>query len=184
MAVLLVTGVAPARAVEVAVDVRESEGMYRIHGTFTAAVLPAIAWDVLTDYEHIGAFVKSVRTSAFVDRPDGRRVLRQDALAGGFLFRRLVRVELVLEEHAGRIAFHDVLGRDFRQYAGAWSLLASSAGTEVGYVLDADPLAGVPALLGRGAMSRSARDLLTQVRSEMLRRAAAAHTLADSVATR
>ena len=173
LAVMLLATGASAWAANVTVDVREVEGEYRVHGAFTVAVPHATAWDVLADYEHIGAFVTSVRASAFVTGPGGRRVLRQDAIAGAFPFRRSVRVELVLEEQAGRrIAFRDVLARDFLHYAGAWMLGTSSAGTTIEYTLAAEPIAGVPRLLGRGVMSHSARDLLTQVRDEMLRRAA------------
>ena len=163
----------PAGAADVALVVREAHGVYDVHGEFTAAVPQQVAWDVLSDYEHIGEFVHSVRSSRLVTSPGGHRVLRQQASAGFFPFRRTIRVELALAEDPGRrITFRDVLGRDFRHYAGAWTLRHGPAGTEVAYELAAEPRTSAPALLGRGVMAHGARDLLTQVRAEMLRRAA------------
>lgn len=168
---LLVATASPALAADVAVRVRESNRSYRVEGTLRASAPVATAWAVLTDYERIGAFVSSVRSNVFVPAPDGRRVLRQDATAGVFPFRRELRVELALrEEPRERIEFVDVLGRDFVHYSGSWTLRADSAGTTVVYRLDAEPRVEMPGFVGRGFMSRGAGQLLAQVRAEILRR--------------
>jgi len=163
--------------------VQDDHGVYRVHGTFTAAVSATAAWRVLTDYEHIGEFVKAVRTSKQVEAPDGRRVLEQDAVAGTFPFRRTIRVHLSIREDANRrIEFRDVLARDFQRYVGAWTLDAGSDGTKVGYELEAEPLKKFPGFVGRAIMAHSARDLLNQVRAEMLHRVAIARAASDRAA--
>ena len=97
-----------------------------------------------------------------------------------FPFHRTIRVELSLhEDPESRITFRDVLGRDFQHYAGAWTLVADSLATNVAYDLDAEPREGVPGLLGRGVMAHGARDLLKQVRAEMLRRTVGVRRHAD-----
>lgn len=68
---LRVTWAAESRSGGVTVVVREVRGVYQVHRAFQVAVPVAVAWDVLVDHEHIGAFVHS--------RPDGKRVLRQRA---------------------------------------------------------------------------------------------------------
>jgi hypothetical protein len=157
----------------VTVDVHEARGAYQIHGAFQVAVPVAVAWDVLVDYEHIGAFVHSVKSSAFIVRSDGERVLQQQAVISSFLFRRSVYVELALQEvPRRRVEFLDVSRRDFDHYAGSWDLSSDSLGTAIEYTLAASPVHGLPGLLGRGVASRQARDLLGQVRGEMLARAA------------
>jgi hypothetical protein len=181
---LLALSSRPAGAAEVAVVVQQSHGSYHVHGAFTVDVPTEVAWSVLADYEHIGEFVKSVRESRWVTAADGSRVLRQDAIAGMFPFRRSIRVELaLLEDPERRIAFRDVLGRDFRRYAGAWTLTTNPTGTSVAYDLEAEPRSNAPGFMGRSVMAHSAGDLLRQVRAEMLRRAGV-RSVADRPASR
>ncbi len=170
---MLVLADTPAGASDVAMIVADHAGHYLVEGEFHTAAPLATAWCVLTDYEHIGAFVRSVRSSRLVRQPDGRQFLAQDAVGGVFPFRRIIRVLLELNEFAGdRIEFRDVLGRDFAAYSGTWTLLAEPTGTRVHYALVADPRVALPALIGRGVMSANARGLLEQVRGEMERRVA------------
>jgi hypothetical protein len=163
---------AESRSGGVTVAVHEAQGVYQIHGAFQVAVPVAVAWDVLVDYEHIGAFVHSVRSSTFIPGPAGERVLQQQAIVSSFMFHRSIYVELALREVPGeRVEFHDVSHRDFSRYAGAWELSKDSLGTAIDYSLEAAPGRGMPGILGRGVAARQARDLLAQVRAEMLRRA-------------
>jgi hypothetical protein len=105
--------------------------------------------------------------------PDGQRLLRQDAVGGVFLLRRRMHVLLQVDEDSTRrIGFRDVLGKDFLRYAGEWRLSADSTGSHVEYELDAEPRSAVVRAFCRGAMRNTAEDLLTQVRAEMMRRAA------------
>lgn len=169
---VLMLAAPPAHASEVAMVVADHQGHYLVEGEFHTAAPLATAWVVLTDYEHIGAFVHSVRSSHLVHRSDGRRLLAQDAVGGVFPFRRTIRVLLELDEFAvDRIEFRDVLGQDFREYSGTWTVLAEPTGTRVHYALVADPRVSMPTLIGRGVMSANARGLLEQVRGEMERRA-------------
>src|SRR5262249_39340291 len=83
-----------ARGDGVVMTVDDEQGVYRVQGTFTAPVSSALAWAVLTDYDHIGAYVKSVKASAVERRGDGWLMLRQDARAGMFPLQRTVHVLL------------------------------------------------------------------------------------------
>jgi len=166
----------------VAVVVHDARGVYQVHGAFEVAVPLAVAWGVLVDYEHIGTFVRSVRKSEFIRTPAGERLLRQDAIVASFPFRRSVHVELALREFPRtRVEFHDVSGRDFTHYAGAWTLGRDSLGTRIGYALDAEPSRGMPAFLGRGVVARQTHDLLAQVCAEMVARAGPRAAEVDSV---
>ena len=70
-----------------------------------------------------------------------------------------------------RIAFHDVLGKDFRSYAGEWRIASDSTLIQVDYELEAEFNSAIMRSFCRGAMRRAAEDLLEQVRAEMMRRA-------------
>jgi len=151
----------------------ESRGdTYRVQGAFRAPVAPEVAWTVLTDYDHIGAFVSSVLTSRVERRAEGALLLRQESVGGMLFVSHRVEVLLEVREDPGRsIRFRDVLARDFHRYQGEWQLVSDSAGVGLRYVLDADPKAPMPRVLGRAALGRSVRKLLGEVRAEMLRRA-------------
>jgi hypothetical protein len=155
---------------DVAVEVDEHDDTFRVRGAFIVAVPRDVVWDVLTDYGHIGSFVRSIRASQ-VERHDGQIILHQDAWGGVFPFRRSMHVELdVHEEPERRIAFRDRSGRDFRQYSGEWIVAVDSAVVSVAYAVDARPRTAVPHMIARGLLSGSAQSLLAQVRAEMLRR--------------
>jgi len=169
---LVLLAPAPAVAREPVVAVENTGSGCNVRGTFQAPVSGAVAWAVLTDYDHIGEFVRSVRSSRVERREGGKILLRQTALGSVFLFRRRVEVLLELHEIPGRrIAFHDVLGKDFQSYVGEWRVAADSVGSRVEYDLAAEPRA-LPRSFCRGALRKMARDLLEQVRAEMLRRGA------------
>src|SRR3954471_402664 len=59
------TGSTMPGAARLAVRVEEYADLYRVDGSFETLADSTVAWQVLTDYEHIGRFVRSVRSSAF-----------------------------------------------------------------------------------------------------------------------
>jgi len=173
--VLLLLVALPALASDSDVAFDDTEGSCRVLASFTAPVPRAVAWNVLADYDSIGRFVSSVRTSRMERQPDGRMLLRQDAVGSVFMFKQQIQVLLEIEEEPGsRIRFHDVLGKDFRSYVGEWRITADSLGTRVVYEIEAQPKGAIARALCRGPLRKAARDLLTQVRGEMIRRAESA----------
>lgn len=154
------------------VTVEDSRTVGDVNGRFDVPVPLPVAWDVLTDYDHIADFVSSMRASAVESRMDGHLTVRQEAVVGAFPLRRTAHLLLrVREEPGNRIEFQDVLDRDFRVYRGEWQLHPGPSSTSVTYRLHAQPVRGIPPLIGRAAMRRTAEQLLTQVRAEMMRRA-------------
>jgi hypothetical protein len=161
-----------SRADQPSVAVGNSGSGCRVAGSFRAAVPETLAWQVLTDYDHISRFVSSMRQSRIERRTDDSLFVRQDAISSFFIFHRHVQVLLdVRETPASRIAFYDVLGKDFREYRGEWRISSDSTDTVVNYELLAEPHVPMPRSMCRGMLRDVARDLLSQVRAEMLRRA-------------
>lgn len=157
------------REVTVAVD-GESRAC-KVLGRFVAQVPDNVAWAVLTDYDHLARFVSSLEASKVESRSGNHLTVAQDAAAHVFLFHRDVHVRLdVNEEPERRIVFRDTLGKDFRSYVGEWRVRPDSTGTLVEYQLAAEPRSAVPRSVCRGMLKRTAQSLLTEVRSEMLRR--------------
>ncbi len=161
-----------ARSADVLVAPDEESGSCHVRGVFVVPVSLSVAWQVLTDYDGIGKFVPSVRESRLEPQPDGRRLLRQDAVGSMFLIHHRVHVLLQLEEDPERrIAFRDILGKDFRSYAGEWRIASDSTLIQVDYELEAEFKSVMLRPFCRGAMQHAAGDLLEEVRAEMMRRA-------------
>jgi hypothetical protein len=170
---LLLAAAVPARSDDVTVVIAKTAGTCRVHGMFQAPVSGAVAWEVLTDYDGIGRFVAAVETSHVERREDGRVRIHQVAVAHALLIKRRVRVMLdVIEEPSHRIVFRDVLGQDFHDYVGEWRISEDSTGVQVNYMLEVRPRALVVRTLCKGTMNHMARELLQEVRVEMLRRRA------------
>jgi len=167
--IVLLTTLASAN--DVAVTSSSGRGSCGVHGTFRAAVPPAVAWEVLTDYDSLGRFVHSIESSHLERRDDGSLFVRQTAVGGPTLLRRRFHVLLALElEPDRRIGFRDTLGQDFESYEGEWRVTADSSATQIDYDVTAEPRGMVARTFCRGALSHAAQELLTEVRNEMLRR--------------
>lgn len=174
MTAALMLGAAVALSAEVTVTVEHRAGAYEVRGRFETKADSSVVWRVLSDYDHIPAFVESMKQSVVEERKGARFKVRQQAVVGVFPMRRKARLLLdVLERRPERIEFRDILEEDFHFYRGAWDLVGDSTGTLVAYSLDAAPKTAAPSWMARGVMRRSAVQLLEQVRDEIERRAIA-----------
>lgn len=181
---LVLFAIGVARADEVTVTLADaSGGGCAAHGTFLAPVTPELAWGVLSDYDAIPQFIRSMHASHVERAEDGRLLVRQDAVVTVFMVKRHMKVLLdVEEEPIRRIGFRDTLGEDFRSYVGEWRITPTPNQTRIDYQLAAEPRSAIGRALCRGAMRRSAQDLLEQVRAEMIRRAGESEAHRDSTA--
>jgi hypothetical protein len=166
----VLTGPAAADS-PVDLTVTNHEGLYRVRGAFSVMACIDTAWAVLTDYDGIPRFVKSVRASVVERSPEGPRRVNQEAVQKVLLFRKTVHVALEIEEDRPyRVGFKDALKRDFKLFEGAWTIEPRGDSLTVRYALDAEPMSQPPGIVGRMVMSGSAHDQLEQVRAEILRR--------------
>lgn len=165
---------APYDKIDVRVERRAGKA-YEVQGLFFVPASSGVVWSVLGDYERIPEFVSSMRESRVVEtRADGTLLVAQQAVGGTFLLTKKVHVLLEVSRASDRIVFVDRARKDFDEYDGRWQTQESPGGTLVLYNLRARPSFPAPAFLMRGAMRRGARELLDQVRGEILRRARAA----------
>jgi carbon monoxide dehydrogenase subunit G len=167
---VLLTAIASAN--DVSVTSGSGRGSCDVRGTFSAPVPAAVAWQVLTDYDSLGRFVHSIESSRLERRDDGTLFVRQTAVGGPSILRRHIHVLLALElEPHKRIGFRDTLGQDFESYSGEWRVIADSTTTRIEYEVRAEPRGLFARSFCRGALDHAARELLTEVRDEMMKRA-------------
>ena len=146
-----------------------------MEGSLTVAATREMVRGVLTDYDRIGRFVSSIRTSRVLERHPDHLLLEQVASGGVLFFRRRTSVLLVIyEEPLRSIWFQDTSGKDFVSYAGAWRIEPQPRDVRVEYRLEAAPRFYIPGFLARGIFRKSAERLLDEVRLEIMKRASAA----------
>jgi hypothetical protein len=124
--------------------------------------------------------VSSVRKSVVLERGSDYVLLEQEGSGKVFVFSKRIHVVLrITEVDQQSIVFHDVSGRDFTSYEGRWDISETGGLTHVSYQLDATLRSKKPGFLVRGSMQGSARELLEQVRAEIVRRAFGPRTAHD-----
>lgn len=156
-----------------AIQERVVDGVFEVEGSFDVAAPVSVVWSVLTDYDHIARFVSSMRRSSVRERSGAILLVEQYAVGRLLFFSREVRVLLELREEAPHhIQFKDVSGKDFSLYSGRWSVIEQPEGTRVVYRLTAKPKGRVPNFIGSSVFQASATELLEEVRTEIVRRAA------------
>ncbi|MBI4348311.1 MAG: SRPBCC family protein [Elusimicrobia bacterium] len=180
-ALALSLALAQARAADVTVaPERGPDGASRVEAEFSVAVPPAVAWEVLTDYNELPRFITSLRESRVVRRWAGGCLVRQAARLEWWMLRRTVSVTLrVSERPKEELSFEDAAKGDVARYAGSWRLFAGQESVRVRYRLEVRPKDWVPGFVARQAVAAQARQALEEVRREMIRRAAAKREMAE-----
>jgi hypothetical protein len=176
LAVLLAAGAAEAGAVD---EIRtalhqDAGGLYQIEGSFRVQAPKGVVWRVLTDYDRLGEFVSSIRRSTVTARHTDHLILEQEGTGRVLLVTKSIHVRLVVREQVEAvIAFKDILGISFHDYAGTWRMSEADGLVTVSYALRARPAFRAPGFLARKTMRESVRDLLDEVRLEIVARGAA-----------
>lgn len=178
IAAVLVASIAAAsgaRASKAEVRVERLPGAaYEVRGGFTVDASTAAVWDVLTDFDGIASFVSTMRSSRVREtREDGSLLVEQKARGGMFFTSRTVTILLEVRRETESLRFEDVGRESFRRYEGGWNTEESPEGVRVSYRLVAQPDFIAPTPIMSRAMKRGARDLLDQVRVEIVRRSTA-----------
>jgi ribosome-associated toxin RatA of RatAB toxin-antitoxin module len=147
------------------------KGRYRLEGHVSVEACADSVWSVLTAYSDISSFVSSMRKSSVKEYMGDRILLEQEAAGKVLFFSRRVRVMLMVSEKPmSEIAFKDIEHRDFKYYNGSWKIEKSTTGLDITYLLECQRNFAAPNFLAKGALRKSAAELLSEVRDEIIRR--------------
>jgi carbon monoxide dehydrogenase subunit G len=161
---------ASVRAAEPGVSVREENGVYLVSAQFAIAAAPAAVLSVLSDYDHIAAFMPGVKRSEVRERQAGHAVVEQEAVSGLLMFSKRVHLVLDIQEEPESLAFHDVCGASFSTYTGSWQVLPSKEGSTVVYKLAAAPTFDVPGFMLTRLLKRDSSDMIASLQKEVASR--------------
>lgn len=180
--VLLVLACVPAGAAlwaaaaglahELSVKELDASDEYYIHGSFESPAPPGDVYRVISDYEHLGGVLSSLRSSRVLER-GAHGLLVEQVMEGHFLFfRKAVRLLLRVEESSPwRIDFSQDGDGPFRVYAGSWQVESVDGGSRVDYTLAATRGDLAPVFVERRLFRENSIKLLRELQAEVARRA-------------
>jgi hypothetical protein len=162
-------------ASDVQVSLTEENGLYVLTGDFSVASSTTVAWNVLSDYEHMADFVSSIKLSRRLERQKEHEFIEQVMNGQAAFFRKRVYLLLQVEEFPGqRILFKDLSGKSFKTYVGSWEITPQEERIRIGYRLEAAPDFFAPDFIAIKAFKNTVRKLLTEVRAKISARDALA----------
>lgn len=157
---------------ELDVALADNGAVVTIVAGFTVPVDARLAWEVMTDYDHMTQFLPHLESSKIVERRADNRLLVEQRgsvpvgpLSLPFIYVREVELRPYTEFRSrvisGTVERADVTTQLFAAAGGA---------TRVAYRSEVVPGAWVPLGVGRAIISNNLREQLSSMRAEMLRR--------------
>ena len=145
---------------------------FRIEMTMVAPVPQEVAWQVLTDFDHMARFIPNLERSAVTHRAGNRLRIEQQGKAyfGPFpiVFGSTREIEMIpMREISAR-----QLTGTAKSMESSMRLSAGADGTQLDYRADIVPDTYLPPLFGPGAVRREMADQFSAIVFEMRQRAA------------
>jgi hypothetical protein len=143
---------------------------FAVHMETPIAADAAVAWQVLTDYDHLADFVPDMRASRVVSAPGEPLRIEQQGGAGFLFFKFTVDVELAIDEVPPlRLGFRAIRG-NMRRMQGEWRIDRADGGILLVYDAELQPTFWVPPLIGPAVMRRDVANQIAGVVREIERR--------------
>jgi ribosome-associated toxin RatA of RatAB toxin-antitoxin module len=140
-------------------------------GRVEVAASPELAFEVLTDYEHMADFLPGMLASEVVSRKEHSVVIDQRADEGLLFFRQRVEVRLAIDESPPRRLTIRALAGSFKSLSGTYELTRMDDSTLIEYRARFVPDFRLPPMIGLYAVERSLQRHLSALADEMERRA-------------
>jgi len=157
----------PVRSLDVAFD----GDAYIVNAVFFAPVPQAVAWDVLTDFDHLQGWVPNVAESKAVKREDNSVIVEQHGVArygaASFPYTTQRKIDLT---PTSAIKTAQLKG-NMRRVESTIALEPEVKGTRIVYHLEIVPSAFAGAVMSKKFVEREVSDQFTAIVGEMTRRA-------------
>ena len=174
IAVVPASGATQSPVTRVDIDLRQSGRTFVVDATFSAPVPPSVAWDVLTDFEHMDAFVPNLAESRIVARDGNRLTILQYGIArfGPLAFR------FESERQVTLAPFTTIRSTQLRgtmdRLDSITTFASEGAGTRLTYHVEAIPGALFPDVVARRFLRHEVAEQFDAIVREMVRRHSAA----------
>lgn len=162
----------PGQLGEDEVEVSYDRDTYVGRFSFVVPVPQAIAWEVLTDFEHMAGFVPNVEESRIVEREANTlQVAQRGKLDFGPFSMRFESVRRIEMRRREGILLSRGIAGSARRLESEMRLTPEAAGTRLSYRLEMVPDRWLPSSLGMGFLQHELAEQFTAIAREMLRRA-------------
>lgn len=153
------------------VEVIYENGMYVGRFGFVVAVPPPIAWEVLTDFDHMAGFIPNLESSRVITREEGGFRIAQSGKVevGPFTFRFESERRLEARKREGLLISRAVSG-SAKHMLSEMRLTPEASGTRLDYRVEMVPERWIPSSLGVGLMRHELAEQFTAMTREMMRR--------------
>lgn len=142
---LLFTSAAWAKT-EVTVN-KSDDDIIHVQAQLFAAAPPGIAWEALTDYEHLADFIPNMVSSHIISAPGEPLRVEQKGSTSFLLFSFPIEVVFEIDAKSARgLHFHSVSG-NLRDMTGDYRMVAVGNGTHIFYEAQFKPDFWVPPLI-------------------------------------
>jgi ribosome-associated toxin RatA of RatAB toxin-antitoxin module len=170
------SGVSPVSVAEpnLRVNADSDWGVVTIQADMLVPADAKTAWQVLTDYDNLAHFVPEMESSRVISKPGQPKRVEQQGKSGILSF--LVPEYIVLqmdEKPVEHIRFRAIAG-SVSSMRGEWRIVGTGNPVRVLYNARIIPLLPLPPLLGTSMIENDVESKMSAVRTEMVRRAAAA----------
>ncbi len=154
------------------VRIERKQDAIRVNASLRVDVHHHIAWQVLTDYNNLAAFVPGIQTSQIVSAPGEALLLKQTGQSGFLFFNLPVEVVARIKEAPFEAIRFEAVGGNLKSKSGEWRIERQDDATLLIYQANIVPGFWVPPLIGTAIIGQDVRSKLTGVAREMQRRAA------------
>jgi carbon monoxide dehydrogenase subunit G len=155
---------------QAAVSVRRDGSLYHVEAKLRAPVAVAVAWEVLTDFEHMERFVPNVVDSHIIARDGDRLTILQHGVARfGPITVPFESERVVTLVPKTRVTSTQVRG-NMRRLDSVTTFKPDGDGTELDYKVDVVPGLAYPAILVERFIADEIAEQFEAIVAEMIRR--------------
>jgi carbon monoxide dehydrogenase subunit G len=161
----------PAAAQAISLETYRQGDAISVFAEVLLDVDPKLAWDVLSDYDHLAQFIPDMIVSRVLSREGNTVIVEQKGEFGVLFFRQPIdlRLRIVEVPHTSIVAH--AVGGSFREMSGRYDLDETAGGhVKLSYTGRFVPGFSLPAFLGIIGVRHTAATQLTALVDEIMRR--------------
>lgn len=152
-------------------EYRDGHTAFRIQAEGITLAGPQRAWQVLTGYERLPAFVPNLRTSKILWHEGHETILEQESSAGFLFVRQSIHLVVRVVESPPSVIDVTLVSGDMKQYTGRWEVepvgVNGSEGTRVRYTGYMEPAFFVPPVVGPAMVRGDVKKMVSAVMAEI-----------------
>lgn len=160
---------------------RTDDGVIHVSAQVDVPAPPEIVLEVLTDYDHLAAFVPDMTSSRVVSVPGEPLRVEQKGSTSFLLFSFPLEVLFEIDQvSSAELHFHSISG-NLHDMVGSYKLQGAGGGTRIQYQTSFRPDFWVPPLISTGIMQREVVHQFEGLLEEIARRNAAHDPVSEGI---